>query len=142
MPKKLKEGYYSKEINAKFATIKGFYLMFRPFRVPYAKLAPMLEEKKAKYDKKLIGMIESAPAFGNGWIGFAVKEDVEGMVMKEVKGDFVAYDHKGSYKGLAQTWRKIMKDYPHGKDYYTIYVSKPDEVEEKDLITTIVFKVK
>ncbi|NJL97115.1 GyrI-like domain-containing protein [Candidatus Gracilibacteria bacterium] len=141
MSTKLKEGYYFKKIDTKLATMRGFFIMFRPFRVPYDKIANVLQEKKVKIDHKL-GMFESAPVFGWGWIGMSTEKDVEGMKTKQVLGDFVAFDYKGSYKGLPQAWRQIMKDYPNGCEYYSIYVNNPNKVNEEDLLTTIIFKLK
>ncbi len=137
----LKKGYYHKQVDASFATMKGFYAMFMPVLVPYKKLHDKLVRMNVGVDWST-GMIESAPGFGRGWIGVAVDKQVDvDLPRKDIKGEFVAFDHNGSYKGLAKTWKQIMSDYPNGKEFYSLYLNNPRETAEKDLRTTIIFRI-
>lgn len=131
----LQPGYEKVTLNQTFATMKGFYILFRPFMVPYDKIASHVESSLD------FGMIECAPLFGNGWIGLPVNspQDTD-LETKTVQGVFISYTHVGPYKGLGQAYKKIMKDYPKSKDFYNVYVSEPDKTPAEELITKILFR--
>ena len=69
------------------------------------------------------------------WLGLI---DDEGEVA--VEGDFKTYLHAGSYQELIKVGMQIGREHQHLKDFYFVYLNSPEEVEEKDLKTKIIFR--
>ena len=80
-------------------------------------------------------MWEKAAMFGKGWVGL---EEATGT--HEVKGEYNTVLHKGAYKGMMDVYKQLMKDHPKAKEYYNVYLNSPDDVEEADQETLIVFR--
>ncbi len=124
-------------LNEEYCTKKGFYLLYRPINVPYEKFKEIIPFSKNQY------MIESAKAFGNGWIGMKKPKDYDGdLEIKILKGDFLALEFVGPYKNMGVAYRKIMKDNKSARNFYNMYLNDPSEVDESEYRTQILFQTK
>lgn len=135
----MKITYEEYSIDATFYTLKGFFFFYMPLRVPYAKLEQAA--KDAGYTIKNKQIIEKGKAFGNGWIGIEVesaKEQDQNVV--QIKGDFKATKHIGSYRQLSSVFKQVMQDHPEAKEFYSVYLNTPMEVEQDKLETLVVFR--
>lgn len=126
-----------KKVDYRLFTLKGWYAMFRPVAVPYSKLAE--EAKKAGYTvKEDLGVWENAPMFGRGTIGVVVESDDNSLM--QISGEFEVKELTGPYKQMGPAYQEIMRNNPDARDFYNVYLNKPQEVEEKDLRTDIYYK--
>jgi|APSaa5957512535_1039671.scaffolds.fasta_scaffold144563_1 hypothetical protein len=131
--------YFQKKINASYYTTKGFYIFNIPVKVPYKKIYASAEAAGFKQIETLGPIIESSRIFGFGWIGVEV-ESATGPDIKQIKGDFTVIEHKGAYRNIGKTYKKISKEKPGSKEHYNLYIDNPDNVEEANLRTHILFR--
>jgi hypothetical protein len=133
----LKQGYFTHKINARFATLKPFYIMWMPMQMAkYEQLKNSFVQKKQEIDWS-VGMIEKAKMFGFGWIGLSDKDGEE-----EVNQEFLAYKLVGDYKQMKVAYSKIMKDYPNIKEMYNLYLTDLNQTKPEENITYILFNLK
>ena len=100
-------------------------------------LDPMIYQKLDQKHKgrKVFDIWERMEHKTESW--FAVIDD-DGEVT--VEGDFKTYLHTGSYQDLMKIGMQIGGEHKNLKDFYFVYLNSPEEVEEKDLKTKIVFR--
>ena len=134
--------YETFHLSGLFYKKAGWYFLYKPVKVAYENIIAEAEEKGFTVASKAI--VERAVAIGKGWI--AVEVDKNNLpnnyneFVIELKGEFTAYTHEGSYSGLKHVYRKIMNDHPKAKEFYSLYLNTPNEVDEKDLKTMILFR--
>lgn len=137
----MNNGYYELNVRGTFATMSGFYFLYRPVFVPYEKLKTVfLNQGILDWS---FGMVEESSIFGMGYIGFPVKSNspVPGATLKEVEGHFIAKDIYGPYSQLESEFKELMNAYPKSKRFITIYRNDPDVTKPEEYHTTIACEV-
>ncbi|MDR2541745.1 MAG: hypothetical protein LBD11_08675 [Candidatus Peribacteria bacterium] len=129
-------GYFSHHINAHFVSEKMFYMMYMPMQKKKYETFTKAFKKKYGEVKWNTGMIEHGVRFGNGRIGF---EHPSGD--KSINQEFIAYKMLGDYKQMGEVYKKIMKDYPKAKDFYTLYLTDPRETPVDENKTRILIQL-
>ena len=131
--------YKSKFVDQEFCTMPGWYFLYRPIKVPYQKFQEDLGQSTSPDSY----MIESAPAFGKGWIGMPTPKSYSGPLQtKTLTSEFIYVDVFGPYTKLGGVYRQIMKDHPKIKEFYNVYMNVPDKANPEKNHTQIWFKLK
>lgn len=135
--------YEKIQVKGTFFTMKGFYFLFKPLFVPYNKIISKAQELglKVKGGEKFNGILESPVSFGFGWVGIEIEDGpVNNNNIIKISQEFMAYEHIGSYSGIAQACKDIMVDYPEAQKTYILYLKDINVTPEQDLRTLILFK--
>ena len=133
--------YTKKNFNGYFYKTKGFYAFFIPIKVPYKTVYDMADAVGLKKKQEFGPILEKGKRLGFGWIGVEIeKPDQPRDDVVYVSGDFEMYEHKGAYKTIGQTYKKIMKEHPGAKDYYNLYLDDPEKIRPEDCRTQIYFR--
>ncbi len=133
--------YEQKRLDGYYFTTKGFYIFFIPVMVPYKKIYSRAEAAGLKKKEAFGPILESGRLIGFGWIGVEVEKPKETHSdVIHVDGNFQMYLHKGPYKELGKTYKKLMKDCPSKKEYLNLYLDDPENVQPENLRTEILFR--
>lgn len=84
-----------------------------------------------------VGMIEQGKIFGRGKIGVAAKDRSGDWT---IEGDFTAHEIIGDYSQMKTIYPQIMKENPEAKEYYTVYLTDPDQVPIEENKTRVLFR--
>lgn len=112
-----------------------------PAKVPYNQIHALAQKAGLKKKEDLGPILERGKMFGFGWIGIEVEKPQNDRAdVIHLFGDFDVYEHKGPYKTLGVSYKKIMKERPNAKEFYNLYIDDPRKVPQEKCRTQIVFR--
>ena len=85
-----------------------------------------------------VGMIEQGKMFGRGRIGVATTD--ASKENRHLDGDFRVYELMGDYAQMKQIYPQLMKEHPHAREFYNLYLTDPAEVSMEENKTWIMFR--
>lgn len=133
--------FEKKSLDGYYFTTKGFYIFFIPVYVPYKKIYAMADAAGLKKKEAFGPILESGGVFGFGWIGVEVEKPSEARSdVKHFQGEFQMFEHRGPYKNLGQSYKKIMKGCPEKTEYYNLFLDDPEKIPAEQLRTQILFR--
>ncbi|MCX6125032.1 MAG: hypothetical protein NTV34_09850 [Proteobacteria bacterium] len=133
--------YSKKSLDGFYFRTTGFYIFFIPVKVPYKQIYTAADAAGLKKREAFGPILEWPKMFGFGFIGVEVENpgsDRSDVV--KVHGTFDMYEHRGSYKTLGQSYKKIMKEKPKPKEFLNLYLDDPDKVAPDQCRTEILFR--
>ena len=128
--------YFKHSLNHTFITHRPFYIMWMPmFMSCYQKL------KNAVWPGKemdwSVGMIEQGKMLWRGRIWVATST---GEWDRQLEWEFTAVEIIWAYSQMKTVYPQIMKENPHAKEYYTLYLTDPNETKKEENKTWILFR--
>ena len=86
-------------------------------------------------------IFERGKNFGWGWIAVEVeKPERERTDVIHLEGEFQVYEHIGPYNRIGDAVQRILRDNPHAKDFYNVYMNNPASTAPEELRTQIWFR--
>ncbi len=128
--------YFSHAMSHNLISNKPFYFLRMPVNIKcYKKLKESVWGGENM--DRTVGMFEKGKMFGRWRIWVAT---TDGIGDWDIEGDFTWYEILWDYAKMKKIYPRIMKENPHAKEYYTVYLNDPDEVSVEEQKTWILFR--